>query len=93
MGKAFWWWWWWGGEYLLLISQTGQSTAGLPVRNDAPRVLVRREEAHDPARDHVTDVGENAPRLVHLATETHLQYAGVNNAAIFDDITANDLIK
>lgn len=54
--------------YLLLACQTGQRAAGLPVRNDPPRVLVRGEEAHDPAWDHVTDVGENAPRLVHLRT-------------------------
>lgn len=55
--------------YLLLVSQTSQRTAGLPVRNDPPRVLIGREEAHHPARDHVTNVGQNAPSLVHLSTK------------------------
>lgn len=39
--------------------------------NDTPRVLIRREEAHDTARYHVTNVGENAARLVHLSTNRH----------------------
>lgn len=56
--------------YLFLASQSCQRAAGLPVRNDPPRVFVRWEEAHDPARDHVTNVGENAPRFIHLSANT-----------------------
>ena len=58
--------------YLLLVGQTGQRSAGLPVSNDPPRILVRWEEAHDPAWDHVTNVGENASRLIHLSTNRHI---------------------
>lgn len=58
--------------YLLLASQTRQDATGLPVRKDAPQILVRREEAHDPARHHVTNVGEDAPRFVHLSTNGHI---------------------
>lgn len=57
--------------YLLLVSQTSQRAAGLPVRNDPPRVLIRREEAHDTTGDHVTNVGEDAPCLIHLSTNRH----------------------
>ncbi len=57
--------------YLLFVSQASQSAAGLPVRNDPPRVLIRREEAHDAARDDITNVGENAPCFIHLSTNSH----------------------
>lgn len=55
--------------HLFLAGQSSQSTAGLPVRNDAPGVLIRREEAHNPAWNHVTDVGQNPACLVHLSTK------------------------
>ncbi len=72
--------------YLLLVSQTGQRAAGLPVRNDPPRVLIGGEEAHDPARDHVTNVGENAPCLVHLCAN----FAACERC---NNITARNLIS
>lgn len=54
--------------YLLLISQSSKCTAGLPVRKDPLRVVVRREEAHHAPGNHVANVGENAPGLIHLQT-------------------------
>ncbi len=57
--------------YLLFVSQTSQCAAGLPVRDNPPRVLIRREEAYDAAWDHVANVGEDSPCLVHLSTNSH----------------------
>jgi len=55
--------------YLLLICQSGEHAAGLPVRNNPPRIFIRGKETHNPARDHVANVGENATRFIHLLTK------------------------
>lgn len=52
--------------YLLFVSQTSQSPISLPVWCYPPQIFIGRKEAHDPTRNYITDIGENAPGFVHL---------------------------
>lgn len=58
--------------YLFFAGQTRKCTAGLPVRNHPPGVLIRREETHNPAGHNVTDVGEDAACLIHLSKNKYI---------------------
>lgn len=66
--------------HLLLVSQTSQSPTSLPMGNNTPRVLIRREEAHNTAWYHVTNVGEDAARLVHLSANRQQQMTNAENS-------------
>lgn len=52
--------------YLLFVSKTSQSPISLPVWCYPPQILIGRKEAHNPTRNYITDIGENAPGFVHL---------------------------
>lgn len=55
-----------GGAHLFLDRQTCQQASLVPVSKHLAQVLIGREEAYHPSRDHAAQVTEDATRLLHL---------------------------